>query len=54
MGRVVAADDSLQDTLAALAKAGTFQIGLLIGQVSAGVTHLHSSRGLLGLGGLLL
>lgn len=39
MGRVVAADDSLQDKLTALAKAGIFQIGLLIGQVSAGATH---------------
>ena len=33
MGRVVAADDSLQDKLTALAKGGSFQIGLLIGQV---------------------
>lgn len=32
MGRVVAADDSLQDKLTALAKGCSFQIGLLIGQ----------------------
>lgn len=32
MGRVVVADDSLQDSLTALAKVGTFQLGLLIGQ----------------------
>lgn len=32
--RNVLADDILQDKLTALAKAGRFQIGLLIGQVS--------------------
>lgn len=32
MGRTVVADDTLQDKLTALAKAGRFQIGLLIGQ----------------------
>ncbi|KAG0719930.1 Protein odr-4 [Chionoecetes opilio] len=32
MGRVVVADDALQDRLTAQAKAGTFQIGLIIGQ----------------------
>ncbi|XP_042220958.1 protein odr-4 homolog isoform X1 [Homarus americanus] len=32
MGRTVVAEDSLQDKLTALAKAGTFQIGILIGQ----------------------
>ena len=45
MGRVVAADDSLQDKLTALAKAGTFQVGLLIGQVSQHThthTHIHT------------